>query len=173
MAALMAHRIRVLILGAIALLVGLGRVAEASVDAGSLKAIMVYNFARFATWPRDRFIVDDAQVVLCVAPASPLAPALAALNGQPVGARRLSVRVTNAVTSACHMAYVDADGVGSVRAIQQMGVLTVGEGAGFPGALGFVSVGRQIRFAVNVRAAREAGVQLSSQLLRVAMAVRP
>jgi hypothetical protein len=140
-----------------------------------LKAAIIYNFARFAVWPPGRFADQTAPVVLCVDPSDPLLPALDRLEGQPVGRRRLQVRATAQSGAGCHLAYVtDATSPAAVASLHRQGVLTIGDAPGFArsGAIGLVSVGRQIRFEVNTTAAAAAGVKLSSQLLRLAMVVR-
>jgi hypothetical protein len=144
--------------------------------ADQFKAAMIYNFARFATWAPSRFADASSPVVLCVAPTNRLADALERLEGQPVGDRRLRVHVAQTVEASCHMAVVDVPDAtpAKVAAMKTGGVLTVSEAPGFAriGAVGLVSVGRQVRFEVNTVAAREAKVALSSQLLRLALAVR-
>jgi hypothetical protein len=144
-------------------------------DAAEFKAAVVYNFARFATWPPSRFPDASASVVLCVPPSEPLAPALARLDGRPVAGRKLSVRATMQLGVGCHIAYVPASATPSqIAALNRQGVLTVGAGSGFSraGAIGLVNVGRQVRFEINPAAAQEAGVKLSSQLMRLAVLVR-
>jgi hypothetical protein len=61
-----------------------------------------------------------------------------------------------------------------VANLNQQGVLTIGEAPGFAreGAVGLVTIGRQTRFEINTQAARSAGVVLSSQLLRLAIAIK-
>ncbi|MDB5422879.1 MAG: putative transrane protein [Phenylobacterium sp.] len=139
-----------------------------------IKAAVVYNFARFAAWPGARFADADAPVVLCVDPADRLSPALLQLEGQPVGTRTLHVRTVQSFGPSCHLAFVPASDSGHVGALQRQGVLTVGQAPEFPksGAICLVTVGRQIRFEINATAAREAGVTLSSQLMRLAIVVR-
>lgn len=161
---------------AAALASGSTAIRDAEARETSLKAVMIYNFARFAAWPPQRFASAVAPVTLCVAPDSRLAPALGRLDGQPVGSRRLAVRLTSAAGAGCHIALLDGEGATPARisALHQHGVLTVGEGQAFTtvGAVGLVTVGRQVRFEVNVGAARQAGVSLSSQLLRLAVSVK-
>jgi hypothetical protein len=114
--------------------------------------------------------------VLCVDPSEPLASALARLEGQPVGGRKLHVRTTQAPGPGCHLAFMSISaGPAQIATLKRQGVLTVGEAPDFAksGAIGLVSIGRQIRFEINATTAREAGVTLSSQLLRLATRVRP
>lgn len=146
--------------------------AAAPIQGPQMKAAMVYNFARFAAWPPNRFSGPSAPVVLCVAPSHALASALAQLEGQPVGSRRLDVRLTSAFGAACHMAVVGAEtGPTQLQLLQQQGVMTVSDGRS-DSVVALVNVGRQTRFEVDTRAARQAGVGLSSQLLRLAVAVK-
>lgn len=153
--------------------------AAASTSTGGqdreLKAAIIYNFARFAAWPPARFADQAAPVVLCVNPDDPLLPALSRLDGQPVGGRHLQVRATAQFGTGCHLAYLtESPSPAVVANLHRQGVLTIGDTPGFArsGAIGLVSVGRQIRFEVNTTAAASAGVKLSSQLLRLAMVVR-
>jgi hypothetical protein len=148
--------------------------ANAAVDTADFDAAMVYNFARFASWPPTRFVDAASPVTVCVSPSNPMTTALARLEGQPVGGRRLHVRQTATPNATCHVAVLQSDEAtpGKLAVLHQQGVLTVGEGERFDGAVGLVRVGRQVRFQVNSRAAREAHVDLSSQLLRLAVSVR-
>lgn len=140
------------------------------------EAAVVYNFARFATWPPARFADASAAVVLCVDPAEPLTPALVRLDGRPVGTRRLRVRAVQSFEAGCHMAFVPSAQAtpAHLASLNRQGLLTVGDAPGFSksGAIGLVAIGRQVRFEVNARAARQANVGLSAQLLRLSTVVR-
>ena len=114
--------------------------------------------------------------MLCVAPDHPLNPELLKLEGRPVGARRLHIRRDSRFDAGCHAAVLMNRDVSPayLTALSRQGVLTVGETPGFSkvGAIGLVTVGRQVRFEINNRIATAAGVELSSKLLRLAIAVR-
>ena len=75
---------------------------------------------------------------------------------------------------ADHIAGIDRHIPLRIAALNQQGVLTVGDEPGFSwsGSVALVTVGRQIRFDVNTKAAAAGGVTLSSQLLRLAITVR-
>jgi hypothetical protein len=137
---------------------------------------MVYNFARFSEWPASRFVDAASPVVLCVSPEEPFAAELLELEGKPVGSRTLHVRKTASFGRDCHMAFISrADATAAnLSALSRRGVLAVGDASGFSrsGSIGLVTIGGQLRFEVNINAAREAGVRLSSQLLRLATVVR-
>lgn len=140
------------------------------------KAAMIYNFGRFTTWPNSRFDRADDPVVVCIDPSDPLAPALAAINGKQLGARTLVVRRTPRIDHSCAMAYVTGASAsdGFLSSLADHGVLTIGETPNFSrnGAIRLVTIGRQVRFEINQQVAAAAGAHLSSNLLRLAVAVR-
>jgi hypothetical protein len=163
---------------AAALLSGGAGVAQ---DGGSAleqatKAAMIYNFGRFTTWPNSRFDRPDDPVVVCIDPSDPLAPALAGINGKQLGARVLVVRRTPRIDHSCDMAYIAAAAAsdGFLSSLADRGVLTIGEAPSFSrsGAIKLVTIGRQVRFEINQQVATAAGAHLSSNLLRLAVAVR-
>jgi hypothetical protein len=140
------------------------------------KAAMIYNFARFATWPDSRFSRRDAPVTVCVDPAEPLAAALATIDGRPIEQRALAVRRTTKFDDACQMAFVSAASANEayLTSLSARGILTIGEAPTFTqaGAIELVTIGRQVRFSINQQVALASGAHLSSNLLRLAVSVR-
>ncbi len=151
------------------------RQASAPPDAGA-RAAIIYNFTRFSSWDASRFATPSSPVVLCIQPRHALAAHLASFNGRPVGDRSLQVRQTGTFDRSCHAAVLGPAEANSARlaSLAREGVLTIGDSEGFiaNGAIGIITVGRQIRFEINNRNARNAGVVLSSSLLRLAVIVR-
>jgi hypothetical protein len=143
-----------------------------------LMAAIILNFARFTEWPPTRFATATAPIVLCADSSDPFTASLGALDGQVVGARRLSVRrmTTEDFGPECHLAFIPPARASTTRlsTLEQQGVLLIGEGEDFArsGAIALVRVGREIRFEVNDRVAQRSGVKLSSKLLRLALTVR-
>jgi hypothetical protein len=143
-----------------------------------LMAAIILNFARFADWPAARFATATAPIVLCADNSDPFTATLSSLDGQVVGARRLSVKriPTEDFGPECHLAFIAPNRASPARlgALEQQGVLLVGEGNDFAatGAIALVRVGREIRFEVNDGVAQRSGVKLSSKLLRLALTVR-
>lgn len=152
-----------------------GRDASEPTDA-TARAAIIYNFIRFSSWDSDRFANASSPVVLCVQPTHALAARVAAFDGRQVGERTLQIRNTANFARGCHAALVgDGDAnAAALDALARAGVLTIGDARGFigHGAIGMITVGRQIRFEINNRVARDAGVELSSRLLRLAVLVR-
>ena len=163
------------------LIVGLGPApARAqSATAPELKAVLVLNFARFATWPE---IAPDAAIQLCVFGDDRVADALSlAVRGQTIGGHVPQASKLSAGTSprACQLLFVGAAELGLaaplLESARSLPVLTVSDGAGFSQSTGmvelFAEAGR-MRFAVNIDAVGRSRLSLSSRLLGLAKIVR-
>ncbi len=160
---------------------GAGARAQAPVPTEyDVKAAYLYNFGKYVQWPPgDR---RTAAFEVCVLGRDPFGPALdrvvsgAAIGGRPVVARRLE---SAADSPGCHILFVGAPDereAGSLLAtLEPTDVLTVGETPHFldqGGMIQFIADGARVRFEVDLARARAAGLTLSSDLLRVATAVR-
>lgn len=142
-------------------------------DASALKAAIVFNILRFVDFPTGS---GDRTLNMCIKRAVPGASSLFSLKGRTVGARSINIRVIDAQDSAgnCDVVYVGAASGIEVARFKQRGVLTIGDGSGFlktGGTIGLVTTGKQVRFEVNMRSARQYGLGISSQLLRLAARV--
>lgn len=149
-------------------------IAEAQIrDADALRAAIVFNIIRFVDFPDT---AGRSNIILCVFREATNGASLTTLRGQRVGAQIIAVRSTTDVTTAsCDVLYLGEASAADIARMQGPGILLIGEGAGFIGSggtVGLVRTGRQIRFEINMRAARRAGVVISSQLLRLASRVQ-
>jgi hypothetical protein len=142
-----------------------------------VKAAYLHSFGRFVEWPP----TAGTAFAICVIGLDPFGRALddvvagATIHDRPVNV----IRVTEAHDAAsCQIAFVAAsenarlDAV--LGALQDSPVLTVGEAPDFVqrgGMIGFAFDGNRVRFAINLAAAQDAGLMVSSELLRVAVAI--
>jgi len=145
---------------------------HAQVDADTLKAAFVYNFALYATWPAP--LRDAAEVTVCVPAESTLAPALDALAGKPVDTRKLAVRNVEAYApgDGCDVRIVESDASAPPA---ERGVLTICDCSETPargGIIALVREGTRLRFDVDLAAADAAHITLSSKLLHLARTTR-
>ena len=144
-----------------------------------LKAAFVFRFAQFVDWPAAA-LDGRPSVEYCVWSPNPFGPVLQELLvGEKLAGRPLGVREVSTPTqiSTCHVLFLRGDApVPSVIArIGQQPILTVGESPRFldeGGIIQLIRADSRIRFNVNLAAARQAGLRLSSHLLRLAAAVR-
>jgi hypothetical protein len=147
-----------------------------------VKAAYLYNFARFVEWPSTAAATKSDAFAICVLGQDPFGPALDAalagetINGKAVLARRV-LKPQDAVS--CRVLYISSSEDSRLEevlaALDKAGVLTVSDMPQFAqhgGMIQFVSGGNKIRFEVNLASAQDAGLSLSSELLKVAIAVR-
>lgn len=138
-----------------------------------VKASYLYNFIQFVTWPSDAF-PDNGKFNLCVVRAERFGTALDALEqerveGRPIALHRLS-DLDHARAIRCHLVFYSGETPEAIAA--QRGRLTIGEASGFlkqGGIINLIESGGRIRFEINQQAARDAGLQMSSKLLSLAV----
>lgn len=144
-----------------------------------VKAAFIYNFALFTNWPADA-MQADAPMVLCVTAQHPLQAALEKLTGKPVRGHRLEIRKINDGTVAgCHVLVFDARASNGVRVDPATPMLTVSDSPknqrapGNPEPMIALTLhDDRVVFDIDSVAARQAHLQLSSQLLRLARTVQ-
>jgi len=142
-------------------------------NADDLKAAVVFNILRYVDFPAAR---SARPMVLCVDRRTSGAQAMAALAGRNLGTRTIALRMSDGTPDwPCDVMIAGPASAGELGRLRQSGTLVIGDGGNFTasgGAIGLVKSGPQIRFDVNLPAAREAGVTISSRLLRLAARVR-
>lgn len=147
-----------------------------------VKAAFLYNFGRFVQWPPAAWGNGDS-FVLCLLGRDPFGPALSqTVTGKKIQDKDLVVRQLKQVSQAegCHILFVS----GSERwhlaevlsEVRTKSVLTVGEAADFTergGIIGFTVEDSRVRFDINLASAQDAGLTISSQLLKLARIITP
>lgn len=162
---------------AVAVLVpGLGYGRMSAVEA-EVKASHIYNFIQFVEWPQDVWTEgNDLQV--CVVGSDRLGAALEPFDGERVEGRSIRVRRLKAAhevaATRCKVLFLARQSGDSgllLRHVPARGVLTVGEAADFTqvgGMIHLYEVRGRLHFRINDRAARRAGLAVSSRLLQLA-----
>ena len=146
-----------------------------------VKAAFLYNFAKFIEWPEKALGASNEPIVVAVLGDDPFGEILdQTLAGKTVGGHPLSVKRFSRSTDLerCHILFVADSEAGRaaeiLARIDASPTLTVGEAARFAergGMIGFAIEERRVRFDVNLKAVRAAGLNPSSQLLKVARKV--
>ncbi|MEZ4528023.1 MAG: YfiR family protein [Desulfobacterales bacterium] len=135
-----------------------------------VKAGFIYHFARFTQWPPDAFADEESPIMLCIAAKSG-ADILLPLRNKIIRKRRIETvpyPEPDAEPQICHILFVTASEEDRFPSLPPGPVLTIGETDAFGrkgGIIRFFMEKDRLRFAVNLKAARRAGLQLSSQLL--------
>jgi YfiR/HmsC-like len=146
-----------------------------------VKAVYLYNFGRFVEWP-DKLGNNQDPFTICVLGQDPFGATLDStlagetIAGRAVVARRIAAPEDAANCRILFMGLIESSPLRhAIATLKKQGILTVSDVPQFAdhgGMIQFVVEGNKIRFAVNLTAAQQAGLSLSSELLKVATAVR-
>lgn len=144
-----------------------------------VKAAFIDNFIKFIDWPEGA--LADSTINISILGDTPLAEALKSIEDVQVKGRRLSIRTTKTLheLGASHIVFVASSETNRVdevlRALKKRNVLTIGEVGGFcrkGGMINFTLDENKVRFEINADSARDAGLTISSKLLKLATIVQ-
>lgn len=157
--------------------------AQAPPTEYEVKAVFLFNFSQFVDWPAAAFADDRSPLVIGVLGNDPFGATLDEIvRGETVNGRAIVVRRYQSIDQldTCHILFIDrsqnAQIDAIVAALQGRSVLTVGDFDGFAshgGMIRFVTVGNKIRLRVNLTAAQQVSLAISSKLLRPAQVLEP
>ncbi len=148
-----------------------------------VEAAYLYNFGRFVEWPaKGATTPQNSSFTICVLGDDPFGHALdATLAGETIGNQKVTARRISGPQMAadCQILFISSSEANRlnkiIEALDKNAVLTVSDIPQFSqrqGMIQFVSEENRIRFEVNLTATQRAGLTLSSELLKVATAVR-
>jgi hypothetical protein len=153
---------------------------SSSIEA-NLKAVFLYNFSKYVTWPattmRER---SPAELRICVTANDSFFTLLqSAVQGEDIEGKPLVPVALDGLDAAktCQILYVGqsqtADAKAWLAAVRDAQVLTVADGPlNDETVIAFVRDDNRIRFDINRAAAARHGLNISSKLLRLARQVR-
>ncbi len=152
-----------------------------AVDEYQVKAAFLYSFAKFVEWPPDAFKTPKDPILVCVLGHNPFGTSLNdVIRGKSIEGHAFAFRqVADAPdASACQILFVSSSDGKRFRALigrlKPAGILTVGEAQGFAsggGVINFKLDSGRVRFEINVEAAEQAQLHISSKLLSLAQIV--
>lgn len=168
---------------AAALAVACAAVCAAATAPGEyqVKAVFLFNFTQFVEWPSAAFTDDQSPFVIGVLGKDPFGTHLdEAVRGERVGARALIVERYESLEKMREPQILFVGDLMADRpaelaaALAGRNVLTVSDAqsrAARDVVIGFVSDRNRIRLRINLKAAQDAGLVISSKLLRPAQIV--
>ena len=148
----------------------------------SVKAVFLFNFSKYVTWPVKGAISErsPSEIRVCVPGSDPFFNVLkAAVQGEDIDGRPLVPVALDGLDAAraCQILYVGEtrtpDAQAWLTAVRGSQVLTVGDGdSANDVVITFVRDDNRLRFDINRAAAGRHGLNISSKLLRLARQVR-
>jgi hypothetical protein len=142
----------------------------------AVKAAYLYNFGKFAKWPS-----ETPSFNICLLGKDPFGSSLdrtvagESIDGKPIAVRRLN---DLGAVRDCEILFVSSSERGRMAwvlaQVQNLPILTVSDAPEFldrGGMIQFELQNDRVRFSINLRAARDAKLNISSELLNVATRV--
>lgn len=180
-----AGRIKTSVRWAVVLACGASLVHAADGDAVEeyrLKAAFVSRFAGFVDWPPQAWKNPGDPILICVLGENPFGSALdQAISGKTAHDHKLAVRyAANAKQcGACQILFISSSERKHFRSvlkeIPHSGVLTVSDADNFTDDGGMIDLpleSDRVLIVINIDAAEQAGIHISSKLLSLARIVR-
>jgi YfiR/HmsC-like len=150
-----------------------------------IKAGFIFNFAKFVEWPTTAFAQPDSPIVIGVLGTDPFGTIIDQIvKDKKIGARGFIVKRLRWGSDVkdlrdCKILFVSASEKAHldevVQIVRGLPILTVGETPGFAergGIIRFTVEDNRVRFEVNVDAAHQADLTISSRLLTLARIVQ-
>lgn len=152
-----------------------------------VKAAYIYNITKFVNWPKAKPDADakslpdsEKRLTICYLGGSSVRQSLQPLTSLRAQGRALILKALSPPVdlSACQLVYVTGSKEDVSRVLdasQDKSCLTVGDSDSFTelgGMIGFTRVKDTIRLKINVTKAKEVGLEISANLLEVAVSIR-
>lgn len=143
--------------------------------ANQVKAVFLFNFTQFVSWPSFAFDGNTSPFVIGVLGSDPFGAYLdKVVEGERVGNHPIVVQRYTDIKEAknCHILFINKNNPAEViKALDNQSVLTVSDAEQFAaegGIIRFYVENNRIRLQINEKAARAANLIISSKLLRLA-----
>lgn len=154
-----------------------------------IKAGFIYNFANLVQWPSASFSQADSPIVIAILGEDHFGSTLdRVLQGKKIAGHPFVIKRLKFVSELARSAgnpkefqilYVSASAMPHLseafQAVRGLHVLTIGEAPGFANSGGIINLvleDNRVRFEVNVKAAKDADLNISSRLLALARIIQ-
>jgi hypothetical protein len=157
-----------------------GQADDRGVDEASVVVAYLYKFGKFIEWPATAFASPDVPMQFCIYGEDSLGSVTSRIAGKRVSGHTVEVNYVKrgGALLDCHLLYIDVSERLYVKPIlnliREAPILTVSEIDGFAaagGIIGLIYTDNKLKFEINTTAASQAGLHISSQLLRLAVDV--
>lgn len=142
-----------------------------------IKAVLIYKFSKFIEWTPESFSDERDPFVFTIIGKDPFGNAIDSLHGKTVKGRKLLVKRVTGIEDIdkSHILFIARSEKERLpemlRTTRGSCVLTISDMDRFSdhgGIINFFTVENTIGFEINVKAAQQAGLKISSDLLNLA-----
>ena len=154
------------------------RADQASSLENKVKAVVLFNFAKYTKWPDATFKDASQPIRICVLGENPLSDifnssqAPSEAQGRPFEVKEFGSEVTDEQVGQCQILYwkkFDEQRIKSLKStFDSKSVLTVSDKESDSSLISFYLEKNRVRFKVKRSAAEKVGLSFSSQLLKLA-----
>lgn len=157
------------------------RAENASKREYEIKAAYLYNFINYIDWPENAFPAPGGTITIGIVGQNPFDAALEVLNNKQVKGRTLALKqITDAKDlDQCQIVFINSSEKSRLpellEKLKNSRALTVSEIDGFAqqgGVINFISEHNKVRFEINPDAAHRLGLNISSELLKLAKVIK-
>lgn len=153
---------------------------QGTASEAEIKTAFIYNFIKFVEWPTSVLPAAEQRMIVCVLGQDDIVRTLKRISGKVARGRTITVKHVADLKeiTQCHVVYVgqsEKDYTGAIIGAAPKHVLTISDVPSFAasgGMINFFMKENKISFEINVDTAEQAGLKLSSQLLRLARVVK-
>lgn len=152
--------------------------AQISTREYQVKAVFVFNFSQFAEWPSQSFANPESPAVIGILGKDPFGPYLAeTIVGENLNKHPLVIQHFNNVdeVSNCQILFINVSDKNKLKAILEKlkgkNILTISDANGFAKFGGIARIytkDDKINIQINLEAAKEENITISSKLLKLA-----
>lgn len=182
------RRSRLIVAVLLSLSVAVGANAQSSASAASseylIKAGFIYNFAQLVQWPSAAFSQADSPIVIGILGTDPFGASIdrvvenKKLDGRSLVIKRLRWSKDLKDLTECNILFISSSekehAAEVINIVKWLPILTIGETPGFAARGGIINLtleDNKVRFEVNIGAAKQANLNISSRLLALAKIV--
>lgn len=151
--------------------------AEKTLTLEQVKAAFIYNFSLFVEWPPHALEDENAPFIIGILGDDPFGESLDnALKGKLLKERRYQIKRSKWISDIAdsHILFISPSAVHDMESILNKisgkAVLTIGDYPGLASKgvmVNFYIEDEKVRFEININAVRQAGLKVSSKLLRL------
>jgi hypothetical protein len=159
---------------------GLG--ADVSFSEYQVKALFLFNFAKYVDWPAEAFSSGTSPIIIGIVGQDNFADNLKhAVEGKSINGRSIVIKhiASDAELGGCHVLFISSSENSRFEAIlgktSTLPVLTVSEreqSSRKSAIVNFILAEKKVRLEIDLDAARQTNLRISSKLLRVADLVK-